>query len=834
VAIKLTPSHFRSNTLQVAVLATVVLIAMMLASPLTGMLGLRGSMLSVHLLMELFAIIIAMLIVTVSWYTFDVKEAQSSNVLICGFLIVAACDILHALTYKGMPPLLTESSTPRAIFFWLMGRSFEVVTMLLVALSWRPPMSRQFWLGTGLIISALLIWIGSYQIEYFPLTFVDGRGVTGFKSYYEYVLCILNVSVAYLFWRQAERSGRRRYYLMALSSFIMGIGEIAFTSYVTPSDFQNIFGHAYKIASYALLFWATFIISIRAPIEAVRLSENELQESKKYNRTLFDSSPVGLALAKMDGTLVDVNYAYAKIIGRTVEEAMGMNYWDVTPTSYFEQEQEQLRQLSEQGRYGPYEKEYIHKDGRLVPVQLSGLIIKRNGEDFIWSSIEDVTLRKKAEEEIRHLAFYDSLTRLPNRRLLMDRLSLALVLSARSRHYGAVLFIDMDNFKLLNDTLGHDFGDLLLIEAAARIQACVRERDSVARLGGDEFVVLLEEVDTEAKAASQKVALIAEKIRASLADIYDLGGHLQHSSPSIGVSLYLGNEKSVDSLLKSADIAMYQAKDAGRNAVRFFDPAMQQAVEARAALETDLRKAIIEQQFQLHFQIQMDSDQQPLGAEALIRWLHPVRGMVPPKQFIAIAEESNLILEIGNWVLHSACQQLSLWRQVEHARHLVLAVNVSAMQFKQSDFVAGVIEVLQQYQVDPTRLKLELTESVVLSDVKDVIEKMYELKALGVGLSMDDFGTGYSSLSYLKQLPLDQIKIDQSFVRDMIADPNDAVMVKTIIDMAHNFRLSVIAEGVETESQMIFLKKMGCTNFQGYYFSKPVPIEAFTELLQRI
>jgi EAL domain-containing protein (putative c-di-GMP-specific phosphodiesterase class I) len=330
------------------------------------------------------------------------------------------------------------------------------------------------------------------------------------------------------------------------------------------------------------------------------------------------------------------------------------------------------------------------------------------------------------------------------------------------------------------------------------------------------------------------VALIAEKIRASLAEPYQLNGHLQHSSPSIGVSLYWGNEKSVDSLLKSADIAMYQAKEAGRNVVRFFDPAMQQAVEARAALGADLRVAVAAQQFKLHFQIQMDSDLHPLGAEALIRWLHPVRGMIPPMQFIAIAEESSLIIEIGNWVLHGACQQLSQWRTDEHARHLVLAVNVSAMQFKQNNFVATVIEVLKQYQFDPARLKLELTESVVLNDVKDVIQKMHDLKALGVGLSMDDFGTGYSSLSYLKQLPLDQIKIDQSFVRDMITDPNDAVMVKTIIDMAHNFRLNVIAEGVETEAQMNVLKSMGCKSYQGYFFSKPVPIEDFTALLQRL
>jgi EAL domain-containing protein (putative c-di-GMP-specific phosphodiesterase class I) len=277
---------------------------------------------------------------------------------------------------------------------------------------------------------------------------------------------------------------------------------------------------------------------------------------------------------------------------------------------------------------------------------------------------------------------------------------------------------------------------------------------------------------------------------------------------------------------------MYQAKDAGRNALRFFNPAMQFAVEAHAALESDLRHAVPEKQLHLYYQIQVDSDQRPLGAEALVRWIHPKQGMISPMQFIPVAEESSLILDIGNWVLNTACQQLAVWAGTEQTRYLTLAVNVSAQQFRQPDFVEKIASVLSHHNVDASSLKLELTESVVLSDVSDVITKMYSLKTLGVKLSMDDFGTGYSSLSYLKQLPIDQIKIDQSFVRDITTDPNDAVMVKTIIDLAKNFRLNVIAEGVETESQLAFLKLHGCLTYQGYLFSKPVPIEQFEELLK--
>ena len=432
------------------------------------------------------------------------------------------------------------------------------------------------------------------------------------------------------------------------------------------------------------------------------------------------------------------------------------------------------------------------------------------------------------------MAFYDALTKLPNRRLLLDRFRLALSVSARSQRYGAVLFLDMDKFKIVNDTLGHGHGDLMLVEVARRIQSCVREVDSVARFGGDEFVVLIKEISASAEDASKKIAAIAEKIRAALAVPYTLRTHERHSTPSIGVCLYRGDGESADSLLKHADMAMYQAKDSGRNTVRFFDPEMQLAVETHAALEADLRRAVPDRQLRLHYQVQVGNDQRPLGAEALVRWIHPLRGLVSPAQFIPIAEESSLILDIGDWVLETACRQLAVWGKQAPMRDLELAVNISAHQFRLPDFVDRIATVVHAHGVDPSRLKLELTESVVLNDVADVVAKMHALKALGIKLSMDDFGTGYSSLAYLKQLPLDQLKIDQSFVRDIVSDPNDAVMVKTIIDMARNFSLNVIAEGVETEAQLHFLKHNGCMAYQGYLFSKPVPINEFIALVKAL
>lgn len=446
-------------------------------------------------------------------------------------------------------------------------------------------------------------------------------------------------------------------------------------------------------------------------------------------------------------------------------------------------------------------------------------------------NFDDITSRKRAEAESHQLAYFDALTRLPNRRLLIDRLHSALAVSARSNHYGAILFIDLDRFKTVNDVLGHDFGDLLLIEVANRIRACVRDGDTVARWGGDEFIVLLTEIDEQIDLSSQHTAAIAAKIHACLNQPYQLNNVVQHNSSCIGVALYHGNDDAADVVLRRADIAMYKAKDAGRDAVRFFNPEMQLAVEIHAALETDLRHAVPEQQLLLYYQVQVDSEQLPLGAEALVRWNHPKRGLVSPMSFIPIAEESSLILDIGGWVLQTACRQLAAWKQQAAACRLSLSVNVSAQQFRQTDFVDMLAGLLREHDIDASLLKLELTESVVLNDIGDVVTKMRALKTLGVKLSMDDFGTGYSSLAYLKQLPLDEIKIDQSFVRDIISDPNDAVMVKTIIDLGTNFGLRVIAEGVETDAQLAFLKSHGCVAYQGFLFSKPLPSETFDTFL---
>ena len=443
----------------------------------------------------------------------------------------------------------------------------------------------------------------------------------------------------------------------------------------------------------------------------------------------------------------------------------------------------------------------------------------------------DITQQKVDEYEINLLAFYDPLTKLPNRRLLVDRLKHALAVSAHVQTYGAVLFLDLDHFKILNDTRGHDVGDLLLLEVAARLQACLREGDSVARLGGDEFVVILESLSTHQELAMHQAELVGDKIRDLLAQSYELNGYQYQTSCSIGISLFIGHGESVDNLLKHADSAMYQAKTAGRGVYRFFDPLMQSALEQRALLEDDLRRAIERYgELELHYQIQMDHRQNAIGAELLLRWHHPEHGIINPDGFIPLAEETGLIVPIGDWILKSAVVQLKVWQDHPLMSRLTLAVNVSEKQFRRADFVEKIRRLLQVSGVRPEMLKLELTESSMLENITDTIAKMHTLRNIGVRFSLDDFGTGYSSLAYLKRLPLDQLKIDQSFVSDIATDPNDAAIVVMIIAMSKALGLNVLAEGVETEAQRDFLEAHGCYAFQGYLFGKPIPLSQFEKL----
>jgi len=460
--------------------------------------------------------------------------------------------------------------------------------------------------------------------------------------------------------------------------------------------------------------------------------------------------------------------------------------------------------------------------------------IELGGETCMLGVERDITERKLMEHEVHQLAFYDALTKLPNRRLLMDRLGHALVSSHRSREFGALLILDLDHFKTLNDTQGHDVGDRLLVEVARRLSDNVRQEDTVCRLGGDEFVVMLEGLGQDEQQAANQAEMIAEKVRHALNQPYSLSRNQAkfHGTTSIGLTLFCGQDASVDVLLKQADVALYQAKDAGRNLVRFFNPDMQATIDSRIVMEAALRRALDKGEFRLYYQPQIDQHGGLIGAEALLRWFPPDQAMVSPDAFIPLAEDTGLILPIGQWVLDTACAQLKAWESDPRTQSLQLSVNVSARQFHQQDFVESIQRSLASSGINPARLKLELTESVVLDNVDAVVSRMQQLNVLGLRFCLDDFGTGYSSLSYLKRLPLDQVKIDQSFVRDVTEDLNDAAIVKAIMAMCRSLGLQVIAEGVETQAQRDFLLQNDCLVYQGFLFCGPIPIEEWGRLLQ--
>lgn len=532
--------------------------------------------------------------------------------------------------------------------------------------------------------------------------------------------------------------------------------------------------------------------------------------------------------------ILRVNQSFTRLTGYSAEEAIGQ-----TPELIKSgmQDDEFYRQMWETLNHDHTWQGEIwnqRKNGEVHPDWLTiTAVTNAEGEVTHYvSTYADLSQYKKDEAAIHSLAFYDPLTSLPNRRLLLDRLQHAFSASGRHHNHGALLFIDLDNFKTLNDTKGHNIGDLLLVEVASRLHTCVREADTVARLGGDEFVVLLEDLSEEPLQAAAQADAVCDQVLTAFRQTYSLSSYEYHGSASIGVSLFRNQEVTVNEILRRADAAMYQAKSAGRNTLRFYDPAMQAVLEARTELESDLRCALEGSQFRLYYQAQVDHTGHILGAEALIRWQHPQRGLVAPMEFIPLAEEMGLILPIGQWVLETACAQLKAWEADPLTRDLQLAVNVSARQFHQPDFVEQVRQTLRIHAFTPGLLKLELTESLVLGNIDDTIVKMQALREVGVSFSMDDFGTGYSSLSYLTQLPLDQLKIDRSFVRNIGVKHSDAVIIQTIIGMAHNLGMEVIAEGVETENQRAFLEQHGCALCQGYLFGRPVPIETFEARLK--
>ena len=567
----------------------------------------------------------------------------------------------------------------------------------------------------------------------------------------------------------------------------------------------------------------THYVAVKLDVTHRKQAEDEMRIA-----AIAFSSQNAMLITDANGVILRVNPSFTQVTGYSAEEVVGK-----TPAilksgrhvqSFYQAMWESLVETG--GWQGAI---WNRRSGGGIYAEMltiKAVIAPNQKTTHYIGSYSDITTDKEAEAEIHRLAYYDPLTTLPNRRLLADRMGQALTAAARSKHYGAIFLIDLDDFKILNDTRGHAVGDELLTAVAQRLRGAVREHDTVARQGGDEFVVLMEEMGTDIEAAVAAATKGAQKLRAVSDTPFILKGHAYHCQFSIGVDLF-DRMTSIEDMLKHADLALYQAKRSGRNKFRFFDPGMQVEMERRSALQADLHDAIKGDQLRLYYQPQLNSAGHVIGAEALLRWMHPKRGLVPPNEFIPLAEETGLIIPIGSWVLETACAQIQTWGAKSGTFGFKVSVNVSVGQFRQRDFVEQVLKVIENCGAISNKLKLELTESIMVSDVEDIITKMVALKQAGICFSLDDFGTGYSSLTYLKRLPLEQLKIDQSFVREILNDANDAAIARMVIALARSLDLEVIAEGVETEAQRSLLVSEGCHAFQGFLFSPPLPLEQF-------
>ncbi len=796
-----------------------------------------GNLLFLHAVLETFAVVVASATFMTGWHIHDRKRAGASLVLACAFLSVALFELAHLLSYAGMPAFVTANSTDKALGFWLASRLVAAGALLAyVAMPAATRISKHLrvrLLGANLTLVLLVLALVLIAPAWLPRTFIEGEGPTAFKLGVQGIFIVLDlITLALLFQKRREILHSASMTMLAQAVLFALLSDLFFLFYQHSGSPANAIGHFYKIIMYGFLYRAMFLESVRAPIERLNDTQAELQKSAERYGALLESAPDAILVADRHGRILMINQCLERLFGYSREELLGKNLDMLLPEAYRERhhhDRVKFFQVPEQrGMLAKPRLEGLRKDGSLIPLDITTSILEdvAEGQQAV-AFIRDVSPWRKLEDDLRHLATHDTLTGLPNRSLFRDRLDQELVVARRENQMLAVMLLDLDHFKVVNDSLGHDFGDLLLQEVAQRLASCLRAGDTVARLGGDEFAIILPAVTQV-----HDVTTIAEKLFSPFDAPLLLNNREVQVGFSLGVSLFPADGKTVDELLADADAAMYHAKAEGRRCIRFFTAELNDRAQENLLLHTRLRQALERDELELYYQPQVDLVTGKVrGVEALLRWHDAELGNVSPVRFIPVAEASGLIIPLGDWVIAKACRQLKEW--LDAGLEVRMAVNLSARQFRQRDLVERVSALLKETGIPPHLLELEVTESALMDEPDTVAAMLNELSELGVQLAIDDFGTGYSSLSYLKMFPLNKLKIDRTFVRDVPTDASDMVIVRAIIGLATNLGLELIAEGVETQGQLDYLRDSGCHEYQGYFFSKPVPAAECAAYLQR-
>ena len=785
-----------------------------------------------HTLAEVFAVVVAAMVFITGWHVHDEKRPTVSVVLACAFLAVAILDFAHLMSYVGMADFITENTHHKAIVFWLAARYVAAGALLAYALMPQQPLARRrrgWYLGASLGFAAAMLYVGIWRPEWVPATFIEGEGLTPFKVAMENGVVLLHLmTLGLLYWRRAEFCGpslNALFFAVAL----MLVSELFFHIYSRVTDLANVLGHAYKVLAYMFLYRAIFLDSVMAPIVRLRQARGAVEESERRHRELLETAPDAIMVVDAQGVIQMVNERLEQMFGYARSELLGMKM-EILMTERHKARHPDQRSAFTDSPYAPAmtnrpDLTGQRKDGSEMPLDIALSTFHSDAGLQVTAFIRDVTERRRLEADLRHQATHDALTHLPNRVLFQDRLTQAMVQARRHDRLVAVILLDLDNFKAINDGWGHNYGDLLLGDAARRLTAVLRPDDTVARMGGDEFVLLLSDLGHV-----EDVGQVADKIIRVFAEPFRIGENEVFISASLGITVFPSDGEDVTTLLRNADVAMYRAKSEGRGGIRYYTPDLNTRMRENLLLQTYLRRAVEEGQLQLHYQPQIEiATNRICGVEALLRWHHEELGEVSPARFIPVAEANGLVVPIGGWVLNTACRQIKAWQDAGVPTRV--AVNLSAHQFRYGNLVDVVKAALAESGASPDMLELELTESALMDDPKAAAQVLADLENLGVTIAIDDFGTGYSSLAYLKMFPIHKLKIDRSFVKDVARDPDDAAIVRGLVGLAHSLGMRVIAEGVEIESQRDTLAGLDCDEYQGWLHSRAVPAEECFRML---